>query len=808
MKAVLSKLAADLRRRKLQTAVIMFVIFLSSGAATLALSLVVESNAPYDQAFQRANGPHLVLTFDAQKVSESQVRQTASAGPVTEAAGPWPALETTVVAGAQGPAANEGNRAGGPTPAINAIIVGRTNPQAAVDKITIEGGSWATRSGQLVLSRSTADQLGLAIGDRVRFQDAPHHPSFLVTGIAASISPVTDAWMLPRSVRALAQPEGARQSPLEYQMAYRVHPSSTSSQLRAATQSIASRLPRGGVTGVSDYLSVKQDAGIIAAVMIPFLLSFSVFALAAATLVIANVVGGVVIGSYREIGVMKSVGFTPAQITWEILGQVLLPAAVGSIGGLAVGTAASMPFLENTAHALGLPAPSTAAGPVDLIVLGLVGFVCLTASFLPAWRAGRLTAVGAITVGAAPGSRRGSAVARVLSRAPFPRALSLGLQEAAARPLRSLMTSGAILVGVATIVFALSLHLSLSQVASHLDRGSYAQLAFGFPTAAPGGKVKSGFVLPPPPSHRQIVHAMHANPGVAHFAFEAQSSVVASGIAEPIQYYGYQGWSSWLGYAIISGRWFARRGEVVAPTRMLTQAHLHVGGTVLVRAGSRSERLRIVGEILDQTDNDLLLRGTWADLRYLNPRAQLDNYEIQVRHGIDPSEVVNQLSQALAPTGLNPFNIDIRGTSGDTAFILINGVIAALALILISIALAGIFNTVVLATREKARDVAILKALGMAPFQVVAMVVSSVAVLGLIAGPVGIPAGLDLHRQVIQLMGQAAAGTRIPPSFFNLIDRPVLALLALSGILIAALGAWLPAQWAASKGTAEVLQSE
>ena len=55
---------------------------------------MVETNAPYDQAFQRANGPHLVLTFDPRRVKEARLRRTASAGPVTEAAGPWPALQT------------------------------------------------------------------------------------------------------------------------------------------------------------------------------------------------------------------------------------------------------------------------------------------------------------------------------------------------------------------------------------------------------------------------------------------------------------------------------------------------------------------------------------------------------------------------------------------------------------------------------------------------------------------------------------------------------------------------------------------
>lgn len=147
--------------------------------------------------------------------------------------------------------------------------------------------------------------------------------------------------------------------------------------------------------------------------------------------------------------------------------------------------------------------------------------------------------------------------------------------------------------------------------------------------------------------------------------------------------------------------------------------------------------------------------------------------------------------------------------SGDNAdFILLNGVIAGLALVLTAIAVAGVFNTVILSTREKVRDVAILKAVGMAPAQVVSMVVVSIALLGLVAGFIGIPVGLALHRQVLDFMAQAASATRVPPSFYDLIDHAALPLFALAGVAIAAIGAWFPAQWAASSRVAEVLQAE
>src|SRR5262249_58120528 len=98
---------------------------------------------------------------------------------------------------------------------------------------------------------------------------------------------------------------------------------------------------------------------------------------------------------------------------------------------------------------------------------GVVGVARLGATG-PCWRAGRMSAVAAITMGTAPAVGRGSRVEPLLAGLPLPRPVTLGLTEALARPGRSLMTMGAILVGGRTTIFALSLHLSVTQVAQHL----------------------------------------------------------------------------------------------------------------------------------------------------------------------------------------------------------------------------------------------------------------------------------------------------------------------------------------------------
>jgi len=166
-----------------------------------------------------------------------------------------------------------------------------------------------------------------------------------------------------------------------------------------------------------------------------------------------------------------------------------------------------------------------------------------------------------------------------------------------------------------------------------------------------------------------------------------------------------------------------------------------------------------VGEILDQHEDDLLLRGAWATLAAAEPQAQIDSFEIQLRPGTSSDAYAEQLTQAGGGVLIAE---STRGSDTDVSFVLLQTVIGGMAVVLVTIAVAGVFNTVVLNTRERFRDLAVLKAVGMGPHQVVAMVVASVIGLGLAAGLIGIPLGLALHARVLDLMAQIASGTGVP----------------------------------------------
>jgi putative ABC transport system permease protein len=118
-----------------------------------------------------------------------------------------------------------------------------------------------------------------------------------------------------------------------------------------------------------------------------------------------------------------------------------------------------------------------------------------------------------------------------------------------------------------------------------------------------------------------------------------------------------------------------------------------------------------------------------------------------------------------------------------------------------------VFNTVLLDTRERAHDLGVFKALGMTPRQTVAMVLTTVTGIGLLAGAVGAPIGIALHHHVVPIMGDLA-GTTLPAEDIAVYGVPALALLVLGGLVIAVAGALAPATWAAGTRTQVALRTE
>jgi putative ABC transport system permease protein len=178
---------------------------------------------------------------------------------------------------------------------------------------------------------------------------------------------------------------------------------------------------------------------------------------------------------------------------------------------------------------------------------------------------------------------------------------------------------------------------------------------------------------------------------------------------------------------------------------------------------------------------------------------------MQPRAGIDVRSYQSSLTDALNATVWFSLQND---SSSDASFVLFLSVVGFLGIVLVVTSLAGVFNTVLLETRQRSRELAILKAIGLTPIQVIGMIVASVVPVAIVAGIVGVPLGLAAQRAVLTTMGQVAAATAIPESVYDVFPGAMLVGLALVGLAIGVVGAVLPAQRVARAPIAPVLAAE
>jgi putative ABC transport system permease protein len=176
-------------------------------------------------------------------------------------------------------------------------------------------------------------------------------------------------------------------------------------------------------------------------------------------------------------------------------------------------------------------------------------------------------------------------------------------------------------------------------------------------------------------------------------------------------------------------------------------------------------------------------------------------YQVQLKAGgdvagyVDAAEAADPALDAQDKARVSDFQITVVGFS------------SVLSLLLSLVAALGVFNTAVLNVRERRRDLGMLKSIGMTPRQVVTMVLTSMAVVGVAGGLLGIPIGIVAHRYILPAAADAAR-VAIPHAVLEVWQAPMLALMAAAGLVIALLGALLPARGAARLTIAEVLRNE
>ncbi|WP_328919653.1 FtsX-like permease family protein [Streptomyces sp. NBC_00208] len=782
MSALGKVVRSGVNRRRVQTLVIGLATMMAVAASVLGGSLLVVSGAPFDDAFAKQHGAHLSVQFDAGKVSAGQLSKSKDTEGVSSAVGPFRTATVTP-------------RSDGAGPGWPMTVVGRGDPGRDVDEVALLDGRWPTHSGEVVLSANSS--LFPTIGMKLAFPDLSSGPTLTVVGVARSVTQTADAWVVPSQMRALTAPGSGG-----YQMLYRFTDAGTAAQITAGGKAVTESLPPGTAVGEQSWLTVKKTAERDTALYVPFLVAFGALGLVMSVLIVGNVVASAVGTGTRRIGILKAVGFTPAQVVRAYVGQALIPAAVGTALGVLAGHLLAVPVLAEAEEVYGTS--SLAIAPwVDLAVIA--GVLCLVAAtaWASAWRAGRLRTVDALAVGRTASAGRGRWAARLAGRLPLPQPVALGLARPFARPARALAMGTAILFGAIAVTFTVGMGASLGQVmkAKAHDAADVVVPA-PWPDFGPQG---------PDPEKRPkadpaaVAAAIEAAAGTGKYYSAATVRATVSGLTGTIDVIAFTGDASWGGYTMVSGRWVDKPGEAVVPTPFLAATGAGIGDIVTLNGLAEPVTVRIVGEILDPRNDGMQVFTDASTLTAAHPDRTETSHHIAVTSGTNVTGYVDALNKDLAPLGATARAGGLD--AGGDMVVTLNALSVTLTLMLVAVAALGVLNGVLLDTRERVREIGVHKALGMTPRQTIAMVITSVVVTGLAAGTLGVPLGVALHGWVIPAMGDSV-GLRLPGSVIAVYHGAELLPLALGGLLIATLGALLPAGWAARARTATALRTE
>jgi len=815
------------------------VVATATAAAFLGITLLTSSNIAAQSANTAHHGADVWVTVNESRATAAELAATRSVRGVTQVAGPYPEATMTLWYGVRSPAAPSGGLGGGPVgpgslggrprgpapssslnpgkgkagrshrpsklstaappprggaagPSANSVysvrtVIGRASAGGPLDDLHVYPGHWLTGPRQIVLPPYEGAP---PVGGKVTVVSAPGKPQLTVVGYGGSPGRFGDGWVLPRELAALR----SSGTPIRAQMLYTFAHAGNLQQINADVAEIKASLPTATVVSYQSWLDAIGQTSGESSFNTPFVLAFALRGLLLAILIVINLVSGAVAAGLRRIGMLKSIGFTPLQVDAAYVAQAGIPATLGIVIGTFAGNLWVTPMLNGPAGLLGVSAQHV-PGWIDLAVPAAMALLVVAAASVPALRAGRLSAIAAITAGQAPRTGHGYAAHRLAGKVALPRPITIGLAASFSRPARTAATLAAILFGTIAVIMAAGLNTSISKIYTYYPARGLGQVVAGIPKGSRRLALTGA-------QAREIKAALGAQPGTAHIVTDYDNvpgSVRVAGVTT-LNLEAYGGDSSWLSWPMIAGTWYTAPDQVDANTEFLTETGLHVGDQPTINIGRRQVRTKITGQVYDPNGPSL-----WTSRLTLGRVTGLGatDYRIGVSPGISPQRYTATLERKLG-TNIG-VNVASEGVGAPPSSV--SALVRALTELIAVLAGLGVLSSVLIATRERIHDLGVFKAVGMTPRQTLIMVICSVIPPALAAALIAIPSAIGLHAVVVQEIG-ALTGSGMATGALSVYEPTELLLLALSGLVIAAVGALLPASWAAAAKTATALRTE
>jgi putative ABC transport system permease protein len=775
MTAVLRQAVANLRSRKLQAMVIGLTVVAASMLLSIALAATRVTARSHERLIERSEGADLWVFVDPRRTdantAAAAMRSVAGVRAVTRP-------RHTVV----------GNLRFGDEQVTGMALREWPAGDDFGRPLLLRGRLPRPVEGSLVLDRNVASVHGVDLGDRVDVLIPDGWHAMTVVGISVTSEMgcpyqfcrpqfnYVGSGVLERF--ELLPARDPEQETLTFGV--RVADASRREESGAA---ISRALPVGAVSDwmtLDDQRQYSQFSFVFQRLLIT---AFSVVATVAAGVLVANAVGAAVRAQRRQVGLLKSVGFTPRQLGLVYLLEFLGLAAVASVVGVIVGAVAAGGLLGSVARQFG---ENRYAVPFWVLPTTVACVVVVTTLFalLPVRRVARFDVMTAIRdTGAEAGRGR---LRRTLG---LPLTMAKGISDNLTRPGRTALTVAGLALATATIAFAFILSTGIDGLARDPDAG-----------ILPDGDIT--LYRSPYLPHPQLASLFEESGDVTAWVGTKFSDIKFRGDPETFSGRFLAGDIDRFSFAVVEGRMFRGDDEVLVGYGLAEEKDISVGDRLRLDVERKDVRLRVSG-IYRSPDN---LGRTLAVPMDLLEGTDVEPvpgfYLAKLRPGADAQQVANEFIAA------GRGHLDAQSIQDDAQYERIVGgirqIMAALSLVLGFITAVGIFNSVWIGVQERRREFGLLKAVGMTKAQLAASVVTGALLLALVAAAVGLPLGALGTQALISRLGRTLGfgEIRFP------IDVARYLLLVPGLALVAALGGLIPALRAGGTSVVQALHYE
>ncbi|NJD60629.1 MAG: hypothetical protein C3F13_01445 [Anaerolineales bacterium] len=573
---------------------------------------------------------------------------------------------------------------------------------------------------------------------------------------------------------------------------------------------------------------------------------------------IYNTFSMTVVERTREFGLLRTLGLTRQQVTIQVLVEAAILGLIGSCVGAILGIGLSQGATYLLTYLLDLDSIPLIITPEVILSSLLVGMaVTLVAALIPAWQAGRISPLEALRV---RGVRKEGWLLRqgwilgllflsisfiILVANPFPYDVqfrlgsltvvclffggtllipgSVGIWQRVIRPvvhwlygaagqlgsrniqrskLRTTLTVAALMIGVSMIIITRGMTDSFK---GDLETWINAYV---------GGDL---LVTSASPMRSQVMRRLEAIPGVEAVTPMRTLDVKWQTPDEKTEDLVFMGIDTQT-YDKVTSFVFSdsqvdgeaayeklSEGNTLFISSVLAEKYgLNVGDTLSLRTRSGERDFSIAAVVVNFYNQGLAVQGNWQDMRRYFKTSEAGAYLVKLADGYLTTEVQQRIQETYADR--QHLSIASNQSLIDQVLTLLNqaySMFDVMAVIALLVGALGVVNTLTMNVVERAREIGMLRSIGLTREQTLVMVLAESLLMGLIGGVLGLGFGILLTRIFLWSM-TAMSGYKI-----NFI-MPVGAVIAGISIalLVSQLAAIFPARRASRTQILDVIRYE